>query len=201
MVKTMDRRVRRSRKMLGEALLALVVEKPFGDITVQDIADRADMNRATFYLHFQSKEELLQSALEELFDELVSHFGEISPEKPIWEDDQSELFVFQHVANHAQLYKALLSDPNLGLVIHQIIAYIARHSERETRKSLSENMSLAIPIELLSHHVAGSLYALIDWWLRNDMPYSPEYMANVAKTLCSDGCTCVVMGEAERVTR
>ncbi|MCB0141244.1 MAG: helix-turn-helix transcriptional regulator, partial [Caldilineaceae bacterium] len=62
MAKTVDRRVRRSRKLLGEALLELVVEKPFGDITVQDIADRADMNRATFYLHFQSKEELLQSA-------------------------------------------------------------------------------------------------------------------------------------------
>ena len=188
MAKTVDRRVRRSRKLLGEALLELVVEKPFGDITVQDIADRADMNRATFYLHFQSKEELLQCALEELFDELVSQFGKTTPEQPIWENVESELFVFQHVANHAQLYKALLGDPNLGLVIHQIIAYIARHSERETRSSLAGHMSLSVPIELLSHHVAGSLYALIDWWLRNDMPHSPEYMANVAQTLCANGC-------------
>ncbi|MEZ4713515.1 MAG: TetR/AcrR family transcriptional regulator [Caldilineaceae bacterium] len=200
MVKTLDRRVRRSRKLLGEALLELVLEKAFGDITVQDIADRADMNRATFYLHFQSKEELLQSALQELFDELVSQFGEITPEHPIWEDGESNRLVFQHIADHAPLYKALLSDPNLGLVIHQIIAYIASHSERETRKSLSQGMSLAIPVELLSHHVAGSLYALIDWWLRNDMPHSPEYMANVAQTLCANGCTRAVIRKGDKVT-
>ena len=75
---TVDRRVRRSRRLLGDALLQLVTEKPFGEVSVQDIADRADMNRATFYLHFHSKEELLLHALTERFDELVGSFGEIS---------------------------------------------------------------------------------------------------------------------------
>lgn len=201
MNKTVDRRVRRSRKLLGEALLELLIEKSFGDITIQDIADRADMNRATFYLHFQSKEELLQSALEEMFDELVGQFGEIDAQHPIWEDDQSDRLVFQHVADHAALYKALLDDPNLGLVIHQIIGYIARHSDRETRRSLPEGSTPAVPIELLSQHVAGSLYALIHWWLRHDMPYSPEYMATVASSLCSHGCVAMIMGKSENVAR
>src|SRR5690348_9569714 len=108
MTEKVDRRVRRSRRLLADALLLLVTEKPFGEITVQDIADRADMNRATFYLHFRSKEELLLSALTEQFDELVSTFGEISPTRPLWENPEIDRLIFAHVAENARIYKALL---------------------------------------------------------------------------------------------
>ena len=71
----MDRRKRRTRKYLGKALLELVQEKKWDQITIQDITDRADINRATFYLHYGSKEELLAESLEEYFDALVEQIA------------------------------------------------------------------------------------------------------------------------------
>ena len=188
MVEKVDRRVRRSRRLLGDALLALVTEKQFGDISVQDIADRADMNRATFYLHFHSKEELLLNALVERFDELVSIFGEISPDRPLWAEPQMDALVFNHVADHARIYKALLDDPNLGLVIHAIIGYVANFNEQKFKASLPADAQPLVPLPLMAYHIGGSLYALIHWWLRNDMPYSPAYMAEMTHLLWSKGC-------------
>ena len=66
-----DRRIRRTRNQLGQALRELIIEKSYEAITIQDIADRADVNRATFYLHYGTKEELLVTSLTEIFDELV----------------------------------------------------------------------------------------------------------------------------------
>src|SRR5690554_1736020 len=72
-----DRRVRRTRRQLCEAMLALLVERDYDTITVQEITERADLNRATFYHHFNHKDELLTAALEARFDELVASFGEL----------------------------------------------------------------------------------------------------------------------------
>ena len=71
-----DPRVIRSRQLLRAALISLIPEKGFGAISVQDIADRATLNRATFYLHYQDKTELLMDA----FEELIAHATPLPPE-------------------------------------------------------------------------------------------------------------------------
>lgn len=65
-----DRRARRSRRLLKESLLELMKSKTFADISVRDVTDGADMNRATFYLHYSGTAELLQSVEEDLLEEL-----------------------------------------------------------------------------------------------------------------------------------
>src|SRR6202012_5392571 len=60
---TMDRRVRRTRDLLHRALLDLIAEKGYPHITVQDILDRADVGRSTFYTHYRDKEDLLRSGI------------------------------------------------------------------------------------------------------------------------------------------
>lgn len=55
----MDRRIRHTRDRFGDALIKLVQEKPFDTITVQDILDRADVGRSTFYVHYRDKNDLL----------------------------------------------------------------------------------------------------------------------------------------------
>ena len=67
-----DRRARRSRKLLKESLLELMKRKTFSDISVRDVTDAADMNRATFYLHYSGTAELLHSVEEDLLEELQS---------------------------------------------------------------------------------------------------------------------------------
>jgi AcrR family transcriptional regulator len=163
------------------------MEKGYESITIQDITDRADLNRATFYLHYSSKEELLLVTLEERFDELVSQFDQLSAERPIWEDKQSILLTFQHVAENAELYKVLFSERSMGYIIHRIVDYIAEMSSKLAQDSMPENATLTIPGDLMARHVAGSLFALLRWWAFNDLPHSPEYMTDVMHQLCVRG--------------
>ncbi len=182
----MDRRVRRTRKLLGKALLELVQEKKFEQITIQDITDRADLNRATFYLHYGSKEELLADSLESYFDTLVEQITPSTLEKPIWETPEADEMVFAHVADHAALYRVLLGENGMGYVINRVIDYIAEFSVHQLRAGLG-TVEPQIPIEIMARHVAGSLYALITWWLMNDMPYTPQEMAKMTTRLCATG--------------
>lgn len=192
-----DRRIRRSRRALADALLYLVTQKQFSEISILDITEQADMNRSTFYLHFQSKEELLLAALVERFDELVEGFGDISNERPIWDAPEIDLWVFEHVADNAAVYKALFDDPNLGLVIHAVIGYIAEFNERITVASLPTETTPALPVPILAQHIAGSLYALIHWWLHNDMPYTAAEMGAFTHQLWSNGCEMLMTGKGQ----
>lgn len=194
MKRKVDRRVLRTRRMLSEALLTLMVEKEYEHITIQDITEQADLNRATFYLHYSSKEDLLIAALEERFDELVASFDGISEGLPIWEDLTPELMTFRHVADHAALYKVLLSERGMGYIIHRIINYMTMYGEERLLAELPPEVELSLSPTLLSVHAAGSLFALLSWWVTHDMPYTPEYMADVAMQLCSVGTKSLVLG-------
>ncbi|MEM7133116.1 MAG: TetR/AcrR family transcriptional regulator [Chloroflexota bacterium] len=182
-----DRRVKRTKRMLGEAMLALVVEQKYDGITINDITKRADVNRATFYLHYASKDELLLEALEAKFEELVSSFEAISTEFPVWGSSKSDLMTFQHVADHAELYKVILGEQGMGYIINRILDYIAEISEKLLRASLPPDAELPIPVELIARHYAGSMYALLSWWVLNDMPYPAEYMASLSEKMCIEG--------------
>jgi hypothetical protein len=125
--------------------------------------------------------------LEERFDELVSQFDQLSAERPIWEDKQSIIMTFEHVAANASLYKVLLSERGMGYLIHRIVNYIADSSNKLMLDSLPDNATLTIPGHLISRHVAGSLFSLLSWWITNDMPYTAEFMTNVMHQLCVQG--------------
>lgn len=189
--KKVDRRILRTKASLTAALLDLMQEINFGDITIKDITDRANMNRATFYLHYGTKEELLITSLESRFDELVQSIESgltNTPDNPIWSDDTYDRLVFEHVAEHIDLYKVILDQNGMGSIIHRIIDYIAAVGLRNTLESINPNAPIDIPHEIVSRHVAGSMFAIIVWWVRNDMPYSSAEMANMCHRLVSFGC-------------
>ncbi len=183
----LDRRVRRTRAALAKALLTLIETKEYDAITIQQITDAADLNRATFYLHYANKEELLTDSLEAMFDELVAQFSDIVEKRPLWEDATAELAIFNHIAEHASLYKVLLSERGQGYVIYRIVDYIAAYAKSQTGAHLPPESALNLPKEIISHHVAGSIFALVSWWVQNDMPYEPEYMASAVNQLCTYG--------------
>jgi len=190
----MDRRVKRTRRLLREALFELMAEKGFEPLTIQEITDRADLNRATFYLHYGSKDELLADGLEASFDELVAQFDELSPENPAWDDLSSILLTYRHTADHADLYKMLLSEKGSSTIIFRMINYTAEYGRKQLQDSLPPGTPLPVTTSLVCHHTAGSLFALLSWWLQNDMPYTPDYMAEMTRRLCAEG-TVAVLGE------
>jgi len=163
-----------------------VQERKFEQITIQEITDRADLNRATFYKHYGSKEELLADSLESYFDALVEQITPLTLEKPIWDNPKADEMVFEHVAEHAELYRVLLGENGMGYVINRVIDYIAEFSELQLKAGFG-SIEPHTPFAIMARHVAGSLYALVTWWLMNDMPYTPREMAEMTTRLCVTG--------------
>ncbi len=181
MTKPLDRRVRRTRRRLRDALIELILEQGYDNITIQEITDEADLSRATFYLHYKDKDELLASSLEEMFDELVESVKDIMLRRKI-ELDEGEapsLPAFKHVAEYADLYRSLLGEKGVSSVINRILDYIARVGEQQYRIVVSkeEEKSIPVPIEVAARHMAGAIFSLMSWWLAEDMKYTPEEMA------------------------
>ena len=183
-----DRRVRRTRRRLRDALLELIVEMGYGDITIQNITDRADLSRATFYLHYDDKDDLLVSTLEAMFDELLENSQE-TIFKGDWLNNQPpvSLVAFEHVAEYSALYKVLLGERGVTYVINRVLQYLARIAESNIRQIISDEDELGLPLGIVAYHMAGSLFTLILWWLENDMPYSPDLMARAFHRLAVPG--------------
>jgi AcrR family transcriptional regulator len=184
MAEKLDRRVRRTRRRLRDALIELVLEKGYDNVTNQEITDRADLSRATFYLHYKNgKDELLASSLESMFDELVDSVQDSLFQHDLdWENKEPpSLPAFQHVAEYAKLYKALLGDKGVTSVIYRTLNYIARISQKQFQLIIEERglEQTPIPVEVAAQHIAGSLFSMMSWWLENDMPYPPEEMARI----------------------
>lgn len=175
----MDRRVRRTRRQLRDALLALVMESGYENVTIQQITDRADLSRATFYLHYKEKDELLADSLESLFDELVASLDtsliDLDWQKP---SHQSSSVVFEHVSLYKDLYTSLfLGDRSVTYVSNRAINYIADVIEENIKALLPQDMPSLTPTHTVAHFAAGAMFALMLQWLDNNMQETPETMA------------------------
>jgi AcrR family transcriptional regulator len=178
MEENLDRRVRRTRRLLREALIELILEKDYEDITVEDITDRGDLGRTTFYLHFQDKRELLTYSLDVLLDDVFHQI--YTPENlEKWEKEgvDPRKLLFMHVADNADLYRILLDGQVGGIASGHFRAQLAGIL-KEITVALQEkfDMTPRMPNEVIVNFVSGGLTGLLAWWLENDLPHSPEEM-------------------------
>lgn len=175
-----DRRTRRTRRLLRDSLLSLILEKGYDAVTIEDITERADLGRTTFYLHYKDKEDLLLKSIQAISDELLS---QISDTPPI-------LLVFQHAAENADLYRIILRGEGANRAtswLQEIISGAARDFLVTKTGQEKVELSPQVPIEIFLNYFAGSLLGLVTWWLENDMPYPPEEMAEMFRTLFFQG--------------
>jgi AcrR family transcriptional regulator len=175
-----DRRVRRTRRLLRGALLALVAEKGYDRVTVQDVLDRADVGRATFYAHFRDKDDLLISGFDELREAIRSAMaryerGDHEPPVPGHEMTRA---LFEHVAAHRALYRGLAGGRAGALVLRraraELVALVHAHFERVVAQ---RRASPTVPLEVLAEHAVGGLLGVLTWWLEHPSAYSPQEMA------------------------
>jgi AcrR family transcriptional regulator len=143
-----DRRTQRSQTLLREALFALVREKGFESLTVQEILDRANVGRATFYAHFQNKEDLLVSGLDDVRAALKER-QKGSRERFAFARD-----LFAHTEEHRSLFRALAGKDSGGAIL------------RIWRKTILELIREEVKHdEAAAQFLAGGLYGLLVWWL------------------------------------
>ncbi len=194
MDKKPDRRRQRTRQLLRDSLIALIREKGYDAITVQNITDHANLGRATFYLHFRDKDDLLVSMMEEIQQDVMERTMPIVDDPHYLLDGQPpSLFAFQHAGEHAAFYRAMLGEGGLAGVFTRYRQSGAERVQAQLEPTLRES---AVPVEILSHYLMGGLNALLAWWLEHDRPHSAEYMANVFHQLVLTGFV-GVMGNEE----
>jgi AcrR family transcriptional regulator len=177
-----DRRTNRTRRSLSRAMVDLIKEKRFDDITVQNVIDRADVSRSTFYSHFRDKEDLFQKDWERFLQGLADH---IEWDKAGHEKFVPALFLFQHLQEFQPFYKGLVRSRKTDSVFKTGVAYLTQEVESSLSQWGIKKAKPSVPIPILAHYLASELFALLRWWLDREMPYSPERMDEIFHDLIS----------------
>jgi AcrR family transcriptional regulator len=171
--KKTDARVRRTRDALGDALIALMQEKPFDTITVQDVLDRAHVSRSTFYTHYSDKDDLLMSDAEEFFEALsmaLSQHGDKSDRVfPVRE-------FFAHLSDVQPFFKALVKSGKYHENMELARGHFARGIERRLTELPRGKTIPANQLPAIAFAHAGALLSLLSWWLDRGMRESPVDM-------------------------
>ena len=175
-----DRRVRRTKQLLGNALLSLIVEKSYDKITVQDLIDRADVGRSTFYAHYETKDDLLISGLDNLTADIDLHLAD---EPSNADAILPSLGVFRHITEQHRLFEALIGSRGIDLVRKAGLDAFTQRARSAIDRRVAAGDQTDIPPDVAAAFVAGSLMAMITWWLDNDMPYPPEQMADMFRRM------------------
>ena len=173
-----DRRQRKSRAALQQALVRLIAEKPYDEITIEDVTETADVARATFYAHYKDRTALLTEAIQELIRDLTVHVAEVTPRsRPVW-SPVGVAAVFQHAAEHRHIYLLVLRGEGGPLPRKQLIdAFEVTATEIFTALAEANNREPRVPIPFLSKAYVGAAVATLEAWLLGALPGSAEEVA------------------------
>lgn len=177
-----DLRVRRTRKLLQNALLEATIEKGFAEVSVRDITDRAMVNRSTFYRHYLDKYDLLSRYLEELYAQVPPPEGGPAAGDGQGQDpDQPPLWlvgILKHVQLHTQFYRVMLGKKgDAAFCAEGFRQFIAK----QFHDRLSANGAVADPgrppIDLSVSYISHAAVGVITWWLEDQPSHTPEQVA------------------------
>ena len=162
---TIDRRVARTRAALYDALINLVRQKDYDLITVEEILNLANVGRSTFYAHFASKDDLLETSLERLRQILIAAREEAYPGGTGWrpESGSLSLALFQHMAEHADIQLALIGGRGAAIVQHAINDVLASL----LRDALPASQASGFSRDLAIRHIVATFNTVLRWWLED----------------------------------
>lgn len=181
-----DPRVRKTRRGLQQALIALILRQGYDSISIQNIADQAETARITFYRHYRDKEELLTDCLNVLYEELAARTEQLSPMSVITGGYSPIQALYDHIEEQESLYRILFSSRGTQTVIERLRHHLAMHVtnaiERTGRRPQAD-----IPLDLIAYYVASAQLGLAMWWLDHGKPYPVSYMAQTSLWLSLSG--------------
>ena len=173
----MDRRQQKTRAAIFSAFGALLAQKSYSKITVQEIIDTANVGRTTFYAHFETKDDLLKALCENLFGHIISSAMDCSHTHGLYSDNTAPESVFCHLLQHLQenennilgllscesrdLFLRYFKDSLNGLIQNQFVNQNRKHN-------------LDIPPDFLVNHISGSFVEMVLWWLKDKKRHTPE---------------------------
>ena len=179
-----DRRSQRTYRLVNAAFAELVVEKPYDEILVQDILDRAGIGRTTFYAHYFDKEDVLDTIIEQELELLTRQIAHAAVKRRVI----PSLELFEH-AYHSQnqQFRALMRSRASEFLWEALQAALCRAIEPALSTLFAERRSPPIPLPVVSEYLASTLLTLFKWWVAADMPYPPEQIEHIFQQLALPG--------------
>jgi Transcriptional regulator len=174
----MDRRVLKTQKSVMKAFSELLAEKDFNQITINEIADRADVSRGTVYLHYIDKFDLLDKCMDIYFNKLFENCMPLDDTNSL---PSKYLIVqtFEYLEQHASIYIALLNNKGVPAFRKRMSAAIQDSlSELVEASGIDQDVSREVLIQFLSSAIVG----VLEWWIINSLPIPA---ADIVKQLWS----------------
>lgn len=173
-----NRRTSKSRKELKNALIYLMEKNNFKTISITDIVTNADLNRGTFYKHYQSKEELLNELIDDVMEDLIKSYKDpylYTDTLMVSELTSSSIKIFEHVASYSNFYTIIVNSNVLPGFQNKICDILKRLVQQDL--TVINNTPSRIDLDLLASYNAYAIFGLIIEWVKNGFKYTPIYMA------------------------
>jgi AcrR family transcriptional regulator len=175
-----DRRIQRTRKLLRESMLQLILDRGYDDISIQDVTDKANLGRATFYLHYREKDDLLADVMRLQFEEFVSVAPPIISPKTKTVDPKRIQQLFDFAESRYDLFRIMMIGKG-SMVASRYLQQAIRDGYKSEIDRVQEVYGIVPTIsrDFIENYYAGALISLIFWWLDNDMPFTSKEMAEM----------------------
>lgn len=179
-----DRRSQRTYHLVSSALAELLSEKPYDEILVQDILDRAGIGRTTFYAHYFDKEDVLDSMTEQILSMFIHQIAHSATKQRV----VPSLELFEHIYRSPNQHLRALMRGRAGEPLWEALqTALGRAIEPALGTLCAERRSPPVPVPVVSQYLAGAFLTLLKWWLAADMPYPPEQMETIFQQLALPG--------------
>lgn len=175
----------RTRDLLEQALLSLIKEKSFDRISVQDIIDRANVGRATFYLHYENKEDLLGSGFAGLREELRERQRAVRQRGGDFDERLLAFshYLLEHAHKHREVIPAMVGKRGGAAIQHVLRKLLTDLMREEVQAMSAEGGTAALPPEAAVEFLASGLFGLLVWWLNGRMRLSVDEMNQIFRRL------------------
>lgn len=190
-----DRRIQRTRELLLDALVHLLMERGYEKLTIQNLLDRAKVGRSTFYAHFQSKDELLACSIERLRDHLATQWrAVVQPDAGKLQRLAFTLPFFHHLDTHRRIYHTTIGrehERSVELHMQRMLRELVREDMQQQRVRAS-----AAVVDLAIRYVVGTLWAVVVWWMDSSKSLTPEEVNQIFQRMTFPGLEAIIGTES-----
>src|ERR1700712_342952 len=171
-----DRRVRRTRKLLHDAFIALAIEKGYEKTTIQDILDRADVGRSTFYAHYRDKAALLTTSFDDMHEQLQRQLADVpaTAATPI-DVALPAALLFEHAYRNQRVYRALCGHQGGAVVQRHLRSLIGDLLRKHLRPEFSRDAT-DVPADIAAEFYTSAALGLLVWWIAHDFCNGPTWL-------------------------
>ncbi|OBY80778.1 TetR family transcriptional regulator [Paenibacillus sp. KS1] len=176
-----DPRIRRTRQLIKDAFVDMLQEMEIEKMSISGIAERATISRVTFYLHYRDIPDMLNKMADEMIEDLqrAMNSNPDHPSSPEENDWLKLVGMLEHIAENAPFYKITLGSRRTPIFTDRLLKMLTEiiTAKFENKETDSSNNRTAIQKDIAIWHGSSALIGTIVGWLRNDMPYTPVFLA------------------------